>query len=423
MATLLKNGLLEPNPMTRVFITGLGAITPIGNDVQQYWQNLIAGCSGAARLTAFEPGDMPYNIACEVKDFDPARYMAPALAATQPRAAQFGIAAAKQALADADYRIDTQNCERVGVMMATGAAGAMVVEDLAAQMARAGWQVAGPDDLLNMLPGNSSTSVALATGARGPVMTHALACASSLYSILESYHYLQRGEADVMVAGGVESSISLMSLATFGRMGALAARTDDPLRACRPFSVDRDGLVFGEGGGALVLETEAHARGRGARLLAEVLGGKLTCDAYHVTAPDPNGLGAARAIRGALEMAHIRPETVGVVYAHGTGTPLNDSTEAMALRIAVGDAASKLKVTSIKSMVGHGFGAAGAQSTIAAVCTLQHGWVPPTINYTPDPAIDIEIVGNIAQNIDASCVIVNAFGFGGHNVVLALGRA
>jgi 3-oxoacyl-[acyl-carrier-protein] synthase II len=409
--------------MTRVFITGLGAITPLGNDVQQYWQNLLAGCSGAGRLTAFDPGDMPYNIACEVKDFEPARYMEPALAATLPRASQFGIAAAKQALAAANYTIDFQNCDRIGVMMATGAAGASVTEGLTSQMAHDGWQVTGPDDMSNLLPSNASTSVSIATGARGPVMTHALACASSLYSILESYHFLQRGEADVMVAGGVEASITRMGLAAFGRMGALAARTNDPPRACRPFSIDRDGLVFGEGAGALVLETETHARARGARLLAEVLGGKLTGDAYHVTAPDPEGLGAARALRGALEMAHIQPQAVDVVYAHGTGTPLNDSTEALALRAAFGATASKLKVTSIKSMLGHGFGAAGALAAVAAVGTLQHGWVPPTINYTPDPAIDLQIVGNVAQESDAHYVMVNAFGFGGHNVVLVLGRA
>ena len=277
--------------MTRVFITGLGAITPLGNDVQQYWQNLLAGCSGAGRITAFDPGDMPYNIACEVKDFEPARYIEPALAATLPRASQFGIAAAKLALAAANYTIDFQNCDRIGVMMATGAAGASVTEGVATQMAHAGWRVTGPDDMSNLLPSNASTSVSLATGARGPVMTHALACASSLYSILEGYHFLQRGEADVMVAGGVEASITRMGLAAFGRMGALASRTDDPPRACRPFSIDRDGLVFGEGAGALVLETETHARARGARLLAEVLGGKLTGDAYHVTAPDPEGAG------------------------------------------------------------------------------------------------------------------------------------
>ena len=409
--------------MTRVFITGLGAITPIGNDVEEYWRNLLAGCSGAGRLTKFDPGDMPYNIACEVKGFEPTRYMEPALAASLPIAEQYALAAARQALADADLTIDAQNCERVGVMMATGAAGAAVMEERVFQVLRDGWQVVTPGDLTNMLPGSVSTDVSLATGARGPVMTHALACASSLYSIVEGYHFLQRGEADVIIAGGVEAALTLISIAAFGRMGAMAARTEDPPRACRPFSVDRDGLIFGEGAAALVLETEAHARARGAALLAEVLGGKLTGDAFHVTAPDPEGRGAARALCGALAAARLEPDDVDVVYAHGTGTPLNDSTEALALRKAFGDAASRLKVTSIKSLIGHGFGAAGGQAAVAAVRTLQDGWVPPTINYTPDPAIDVDIVGNFAQKVDARNVIVNAFGFGGHNVVLVLGRA
>ena len=409
--------------MTRIFITGLGAVTPIGNEVEQYWQNLVAGCSGAGRLTKFDPGDMPYNIACEVKGFEPTRYMDPALAAALPIAEQYALAAARQALADADLAIDAQNCERVGVMIATGAAGAAVVEEKAFQVLREGWQVGGPDDLLNMLPGTVSAAVALATGARGPVMTHALACASSLYSILEGYHFLQRGEADAIIAGGVEAALTLISIAAFGRMGAMAARTEDPPRACRPFSVDRDGLIFGEGAAALVLETEEHARARGATPLAEVLGGKLTGDAFHVTAPDPEGRGAARALGGALATARLEPEDVDVVYAHGTGTPLNDSTEAQALRAAFGAAAGRLKVTSIKSLIGHGFGAAGGQAAVAAVRTLQEGWVPPTINYTPDPAIDIDVVGNFAQKVDTRNVVVNAFGFGGHNVVLVLGQA
>lgn len=408
--------------MTRVFITGLGAITPVGNDVQSYWRNLVAGQSGAAHITAFDASDIPYNIACEVKGFDPAAHMAPELAACIPRASHFAVAAARQALADARFVVDKQNGERVGVMMATGAAGLPPVERIATEMAQSGWRSVGSDAMTSFLPSNVSNPVAFAIGARGPVVTHTLACASGHYSMLEAYHFLRRGEADVIVAGGVESSITLMSLVAFGRMGALASRTDDPPRACRPFSVDRDGLVSGEGAAAVVLETEAHARARGATLLAEVFGGKLTGDAFHVTAPDPGGLGAARALVGALAMAQVAPAQVGVVYAHGTGTPLNDGAEAQAIRRAFGAAADALKVTSIKGMLGHGFGAAGAQSAVAAVRTLQEGWVPPTINYTPDPAMRLNIVGNVACRVDATHAIVNAFGFGGHNVVLVLGR-
>jgi 3-oxoacyl-[acyl-carrier-protein] synthase II len=247
-------------------------------------------------------------------------------------------------------------------------------------------------------------------------MTHALACASGHYSVLEAYHFMQRGEADVFIAGGTESSITPITFAAFGRMGALASE------ACRPFSVNRDGLVAGEGAAAVVMETEEHARARGATLYAEVLGGKLTADAFHITAPDPESDGAVRAIVGALEQASTAPEEIDVVYAHGTATPLNDAAEALALRRAFGAWADRLYVTSIKSMIGHGFGAAGAQSLVAAVHTLRTDIAPPTINYTPDPAIDLHIVGNTAERVDARRAIVNAFGFGGHNVVLVVGK-
>lgn len=267
-----------------------------------------------------------------------------------------------------------------------------------------------------------SCQAAIELGAQGPVMTHALACASGSYSILEAYHFLQRGEADAIVAGGSESSITLMTLCAFGRMGAISARTDSPEQASRPFSIDRDGFVAGEGAAAVVLETEEHARARGATCYAEILGGCLTGDGFHITAPDPSAGGAARALRGAIAAAGLPPDAIGAVYAHGTATPLNDEAECRALKLAFGDAAYAMPVTSIKSMIGHGFGAAGAQSMVAAVRTLQEGIIPPTINYTPDPAIDLDIVGNQARRVAARYALVNAFGFGGHNVVVVVGR-
>lgn len=405
--------------MTRVFITGMGAVTPIGNNVRTYWRNLVAGQSGAARITAFELGDMPYTIACEVKGYVPPAEMAPA---GWPRATCFALTVAQQALADAGLEIVETNRDRVGVFLATGAAGLPTAERYATALAQHGWRALDPLSFMHMLPGEVSAAVAAQLGARGPVMTHALACASGHYSVLEAYHFLQRGEADIFIAGGTESSITPITFAAFGRMGALASRIDDPPTACRPFSVDRDGLVAGEGAAAVVLETEAHARARGATLYAEVLGGKLTADAFHVTAPEPDAGGAMRALLGAMQHAGIRPERVDVVYAHGTATPLNDAAEAMALRRAFGEHTGRLAVTSIKSMIGHGFGAAGAQSLVAAVQTLCEGIVPPTINYTPDPTLDAPIVGNTAARVDARRALVNAFGFGGHNVVLVLGK-
>ena len=410
--------------MKRVFVTGLGAITPIGNDVETYWRNLLAGKSGAAELTQFDPGDMPYSMACEVKGFDPSEYMDRKLVRRIARPTQFAIAATKQALADADLTIDENNWDRVGVMMSTGGGGLTEIEHATIVMAQKGWRTIGPFVIPSAMANAVSCVVSIETGARGPVMTSTAACASGHYSILEGYHFLQRGEADAIIAGGTESAVSLLTLAAFGRMGPLSTRTDDPERACRPFSVDRDGFVSGEGACALILETEEHLRKRGAeRVYAEVLGGRLTGDAFHITAPDPEGDGASRALTGALESAGLQPEDVDVVLAHGTGTVLNDAGEAKALKRVFGEHVNNMKITSIKSMIGHGLGAAGAQSAVAAVLGLRDGCVPPTINYTPDPEINIPIVGNTAQEVDARHAIVNAFGFGGQNVVAVFGKA
>ncbi|MCB0094979.1 MAG: beta-ketoacyl-ACP synthase II [Caldilineaceae bacterium] len=408
--------------MTRVFITGMGAITPIGNNVETFWRNLVAGQSGAGRIQQFDTKDMPYNIACEVKDFDPTDYMDRKLARRVARCTQFGIAAAKQAIADAELTIDDRNRDDIGVLIATGGGGISEIEFATEEMTERGWKTVGPFVVPAAMSNAVSCLVSIETQARGPVMTSTAACASGHYSIIEGYHFLRRGEADVIIAGGTESAISMLTMSAFGRMGPLSSRMDTPESACRPFSVDRDGFVSGEGACILVMETEEHARKRGAKLLAEVLGGRLTGDAYHITAPDPDGDGAARAVTGALKNAGIGPSDVDVIYAHGTGTVLNDMGESKALKRALSEHIYDTKVTSIKSMVGHALGAAGAQSAVAAVCTLRDGIVPPTINYTPDPELDLPIVGNTAQEVDARHAIINAFGFGGQNVVAVLKR-
>lgn len=408
--------------MRRVFITGMGALTPIGNDVKTFWQNLIAGVSGAARLTLFDAKDMPHNIACEVKNFDPQEYMDRKVARRIARSTQFAIAVAKQALADAQFTIDEGNRDNVGVMMATGGGGITEIEFATEEMAEKGWRSVGPFVVPAAMANAVSCMVSIETGARGPIMTSTAACASGHYSIIEGYHFLQRGEADVIIAGGAESAVSMLTMSAFGRMGPLSSRTDDPEHACRPFSVDRDGFVAGEGGCAVILETEEHARRRGAPIYGEVLGGRLTGDAFHITAPDPDGDGAARALAGAVKSAGLKPVDIDLVMAHGTGTELNDMGETKALKRVFGEHVYDMKITSIKSMVGHALGAAGAQSAVAALCSLREGIVPPTINYTPDPALDIPIVGNVAQEVDARYAIVNAFGFGGQNVVAVFGR-
>ena len=404
--------------MTRVFVTGMGVVTPIGSDVPTYWANLLAGKSGAARITGFDFGDMPYNIACEVKDFNPADWMEHKAARRVARSSQFAVAAAKMALIDAGVEITPANRNDIGVLMATGGGGITDLENESVAMAHRGWRSVGPFAVPKTMANAVSCVVSIETGARGPVMTSAAACASGHYSMIEAYHFLQRGEADYFIAGGAESAVSLLTMSAFGRMGPLSSRMEDPEHACRPFSIDRDGFVAAEGAGAVIMETEEHARARGATLYAEVLGGRLTGDAYHITAPDPEGDGAARALAGALKNTGLRPEDIDLVFAHGTGTALNDAGESKALKLVFGEHIHNMHITSIKSMIGHALGAAGAQSAIAAIMALRTGKIPPTINYTPDPAIDIPIVGNVAQDVPhARTAIVDAFGFGGQNVV------
>ena len=408
--------------MTRVFVTGMGTLTPVGNDAQTFWQSLLAGKSGAGKITSFDPDGMPYDIACEVKDFDPLAYMDRKLVKRTARSTQLAIASAKQALEDADFTVDESNWYRVGVMMATGGGGITEMEVATRILDEKGWRSVGPFVVPSIMPNAVSCLISIETGARGPVMTSTAACASGHYSIIEAYHYLQRGEADVMIAGGTESAISMLVMSAFGRMGPLSSRMDEPTTACRPFSVDRDGFVSGEGACALVMETEEHAPKRGAQIYGEVLGGAITADAFHITAPDPEGDGAARALTNAVANAGLSMTDIDLILAHGTGTVLNDIGETKALKKAFGDHVYDLQVTSIKSMVGHALGAAGAESAVAAILGLRDGMVPPTINYTPDPEIDIPIVGNKAVATNARYATVNAFGFGGQNVVAVFGK-
>lgn len=409
--------------MTRVFVTGLGAITPIGNDVPTYWQNLTDGVSGAGPITTFDASDYSVRIACEVKDFDPAQWMNRKMARRTARVTQFAVGATRQALDDAGLTIDEDNRDNVGVVIATGGGGISLAEEGAYVLRDRGPRAVSPLLLPGLMPNAVSCLVSIETGARGPILTSTLACASGNYSMIEAYHFLQRGEADVIIAGGTESASTPVSFAAVARMGALSSRNDDPQRASRPFDAERDGFVYGEGAAVMIMETEEHARARGAKIYAEVLGGRLTGDAFHITAPDPEGDGAVRAMEGAVEGAGLQPTDIDVIYAHGTSTPLNDGTETKAIRRVFGEHADNLAVTATKSMVGHLMGAAGAVSALAAALTLQEGVIPPTINYEyPDPECDLDYVPNQARRAEVDAALVNAFGFGGQNVVLVMKR-
>jgi 3-oxoacyl-[acyl-carrier-protein] synthase II len=409
--------------VARVFVTGMGAITPIGSDVPTFWKNLTDGVSGAGNITAFDASDFPVRIACEVKDFDAGQWMDRKMARRTARVTQFALAAARQALDDAGLTVNTNNRDNVGVVIATGGGGIALMEEGTHVLIEKGPRSVSPFLLPSIMPNAVSCLVSIETGARGPVLTSTLACASGNYAMIEGYHLLQRGEADVIIAGGTESANTPLTFASLARMGALSGRNDDPTHASRPFDADRDGFVYGEGAAVMILETEEHARARGAKIYAEVLGGRLTGDAYHITAPDPDGDGAVRAMQGAMRSTGLQPTDVDVIYAHGTSTPLNDVTETQAIKRALGDHAYDVPVTATKSMLGHTLGAAGAMAALAATLTLYEGVIPPTINHErPDPECDLDYVPNRARRAEVNVALVNAFGFGGQNVVLAMKR-
>jgi 3-oxoacyl-[acyl-carrier-protein] synthase II len=402
----------------RVVVTGLGCISPIGLSVDEYWNNLLDGVSGAGRITLFDPEGLPVQMAAEVKGFDPGDYMDRKASKRMERFAQFSIAAAGQALHDAGLSVDDSNAWDVGAIIATGGGGIRAVADEAETLALKGWERVGPMMVPLMIPNMASCQVSMAYGIKGPVVTNTAACAAGVYSLFEALHFLRRGDASAIVTGGTESAILPLAFISMARTGALSRRNDDPQTASRPFDKDRDGFLFGEGAGMMVLETLEHAQKRGARILAELAGGSITGDAYHVSAPEPSGESAKRAILKAIADAELTPEEIEYVCAHGTGTPLNDSTETKAIKLALGAHAYRIPVSSVKSMIGHLLGAAGAMSAVAAVKALETGCIPPTINqFTPDPECDLDYVPWKPRKLGIQNAMVNGFGFGGQNSV------
>ena len=407
----------------RVVITGLGAVTPIGNTVATYWAGLQSGANGVASITLFDASKHACRFAAEVKDFDPSGVLDPKETKRWDRFCQFGVVAAKEALAQSGLEITDANRQRIGVIIGSGVGGLLTMETQAHVLEGKGPGRVSPFTVPMMIPNMATGLAAIALGAQGPSSAVATACAAGSNAIGDAFRLLQQGHADAMVCGGAESAITPLGVAGFASAKALSFRNDDPATASRPFDAERDGFVIGEGAGILVLETLDHAQARGADILAEVVGYGMTCDAHHITSPIPGGLGGARAMSLALADAGLKADDIDYVNAHGTSTPANDSNETAAIKTALGERAKAIPVSTTKSMTGHLLGGSGGIEAVAAVLALQNGVVPPTINHqNPDPACDLDVVPNQARDQIISTALSNSFGFGGHNVCLAFRR-
>ena len=403
----------------RVVVTGMGVVTPIGNNVPEFWEGLIAGRSGAAPITRFDASQHATHFACEVKGFKIEEYIHPREAKRMDPFCHYAIAAAEQALKDSGINLQTANRDRIGVIMGSGIGGIPVFEAQCREMIEGGPRRLSPFFIPTMISDIAPGHISMKHQLRGVNYATTSACATGSHAIGIAMRHLQYGDADAVVAGGSEGAITAMGLGGFNAMKALSTRNDDPHHASRPFDLERDGFVMGEGAGALMLETLDHAQKRGARILGEIRGLGFTADAHHITAPAPEGEGAVRAMRAALADARMNPEDVDYINAHGTSTEYNDKTETIAIKTVFGDHARKLSVSSTKSMTGHLLGAAGAVESVACILALQFGRIPPTINYrTPDPECDLDITPNQAKERKIRVALNNAFGFGGHNACL-----
>ena len=407
----------------RVVITGLGAVTPIGNSVSAYWSGLTEASNGVAPITLFDASRHACRFAAEVKDFDPIGVLDPKEAKRWDRFCQFGVVAAKEALAASGLEINDSNRQRIGVIIGSGVGGLLTMETQAHVLEGKGPGRVSPFTVPMMIPNMATGLAAIALGAQGPSSAVATACAAGSNAIGDALRLLQQGHADAMICGGAESAITPLGVAGFASAKALSFRNDDPATASRPFDAERDGFVIGEGAGVLVLESLEHAQNRGAQILGEVVGYAMTCDAHHITSPIPGGTGGARAMSLAIADAGLEPRDIDYVNAHGTSTPANDSNETAAIKTALGDRAKEIPVSSTKSMTGHLLGGSGGIEAVAAVLALRHGVIPPTINHqNPDPACDLDVVPNQAREQIISTALSNSFGFGGHNVCLAFRR-
>ena len=407
----------------RVVITGMGAITPLGESVDEYWRNLVAGKSGVGPLTLVDPSQFPSKIAGEVVGFDPTKYIDPREARRMARFSQMAVAASGVALEDSEVNLSSEDSGRLGVVMGNGIGGFPTTEDNARILVERGGMKMSPYFISMILPNMASANVSRIYGLKGYTSTVITACAAGNQAIGEAAVAIQRGVADLVVAGGCEAGICEIGLGGFNVIRALSRHNDDPGGASRPFDAKRDGFVPAEGAASLVIESLEHALDRGAPIRAEVVGYGVSSDAFHAVQPDEDGAGAARAIQWALEDAGLVPSDIDYINAHGTSTPLNDHVETLAIKKALGDHAYKVPISSTKSMIGHALGGAGALEAVACVKTLETGVVHPTINYEfPDPDCDLDYVPNHSRKKRVDTILSNSFGFGGQNACLIFQR-
>ncbi|MFD2612967.1 beta-ketoacyl-ACP synthase II [Paenibacillus gansuensis] len=404
----------------RVVVTGMGVVTSLGSDLNTLWNNLLEGKSGISTIEAFDVSDYPTKIAASVKDFNPEAYMEKKEARRMDRFVQFGLAASLMALKDANLNIEEDtDPERAGVIVGSGIGGLGTWEEQHSILLEKGPKRVSPFFIPMMIANMASGQISMSTGAKGPNTAAVSACATGTHSIGDSFKMIQRGDADVMICGGAEATIRPIGMAGFCSMRAMSTRNDEPERASRPFDVDRDGFVMGEGAGVLILESLEHALKRGARIYGEVIGYGMSADAHHMTEPDPDG--AARCMAKAMKDAGIEPQDVDYINAHGTSTPVGDKSETTAIKKAFGDHAYKVAVSSTKSMTGHLLGAAGGVESVILGLALQHQTIPPTANLeNQDPECDLDYVPNTPRQADLNVVMSNSFGFGGHNATIIL---
>ncbi|HKB27451.1 MAG TPA: beta-ketoacyl-ACP synthase II [Candidatus Limnocylindrales bacterium] len=416
----------EIDPARRAVITGLGAVMPIGNDFPTYWSNLVAGVTGTRLIQGFDATGFEVQIAAEVLGFDPAAAMDPKMARRMTRFIHFAMAAGKEAIADSgiDFAAMTEDeRDRVGVVVNTGGGGIEAIIDGTHVHDTKGPRFVSPFAVPALSGSMGAALLSIEYGLTGPVMTQVAACATSVIAFHDALRLIRSGECDVVLTGGSEAPIVPMGVAALANMTALSKRNDSPETASRPFDKTRDGFVLGEGGGVVVVESLAHALERGATPIAEVIGGALTADAFHISAPEPSGRGQARAMTLALKHAGVAPNEIDYIVAHGTATPLNDQTETRAIKTAYGDHARRVAISSPKSMIGHLVGAAGIASVLAGVGAIRDQVIPPTANlHTPDPECDLDYVPLTARKAKVETVAVHGFGFGGQNAVAILRR-